>query len=160
MSQNIDLYIHRLGWRIEDLAEEIKKLALRATEEVEVIYRIKDPKTLEKKMGLKGTDDVFQIHDVYGFRILVSTESQVYQVLDVLKSNFSGFVDHDYIASPKVRSDRPKWDQKSLRLVQFVAYQREVPFEVQITTRSYHRVNETMHNRYHKEKYCNRTRRE
>lgn len=152
-SADITLYEQAINCHINQLGEVVKALAWLNTKNPIVFWRIKDPDTLRKKMGLKNTSSVFLINDVYGIRVLVDTVEEVYVVLTIIKNVFPGFVGHDYIACPKTRTDKPHLIGKSLRLIQFVAYKNEVPFEIQITTKEFHYLNKMLHAEYHLDKY-------
>jgi len=104
-------------------------------------------------MILVKTESIIDIDDVYAFRILVSSANEAYLVLKALTKSFRGFLDHDYIANPKTRPDKPHLDGKSLKLLQFIAYKNNVPFEIQITTFEWNESNELLHDEYHREKY-------
>lgn len=151
--ENISIYQHYIGCSIEALAEEVHLAVSTVVENPSIIWRIKNPETLRKKMDIKNTQDVFLIDDVYGIRVVVDLVDEAYLVLSRITRAFSGFLDHDYIVEPKTRSDKPHLKGKKLRFLQFVAYKNTVPFEIQITTRDFHKHNELLHAEYHHEKY-------
>lgn len=88
---------------------------------------------------------------MYGIRILVTTEAEVYAALQEITSTFPGFLDHDYVAFPK---RHPHLPGKELRLVQYVARKNDVAFEIQITTHEWNTANEELHAEYHRRKYA------
>ncbi len=118
-----------------------------------VVSRMKDSETLRKKMEIKSTGDIFSIKDVYGVRIIVESVKDAYIVLGKISTIFSGFLKNDFIGNPKTRPNEPNFEGKMLRLIQFIAYRNGVPFEIQITTRVFHEMNEPLHERYHRSKY-------
>lgn len=149
----ITLYEERINCPIDQLGKAVLSIAYTSNINPYVSWRVKDSSTLEKKMRLKNTSNVFLINDVYGIRVLVDTVEQVYAVLTVIQDAFPGFIGHDYVACPKTRTDKPHLIGKSLRLIQFVAYKNGVPFEIQITTNEFHTLNEKLHEEYHLDKY-------
>ena len=154
MSENlICLYQTSIGCSIEDLAREILKLATTVSPNSEISYRIKDQRILVRKMSLKNVRSVFDIDDVYGLRLLVSSVEESYDVLNVIGRFFRYVLDHDYIKEPKIRLDKPHLAGKSLRLIQIIAYRNGVRFEIQITTFDFDEENESLHGQYHDEKY-------
>lgn len=152
-SENILMYQHRIGCSVEALAEEIRLVVNTVVGNPSIKWRIKNPETLRKKMDFKKTQNVFLIDDIYGIRIVVGSVNEAYLALSKVTQTFSGFLDHDYIEKPKIRSDKPHLEGKKLQLLQFVAYKNGVSFEIQITTRSFHKQNELLHAQYHQEKY-------
>jgi|SRR3989344_801667 len=156
MSQKLLLsYKRAIDCPIEVLAEEILCLAERVSQQPQIRYRIKDADTLAKKMILKSAKSIFDIHDVYGFRVLTLSTEEAYAVQHKLIEAFGASIGHDYIAKPKTRPDKPHLDGKSLRLLQVIAYRNRVSFEIQITTFSFNEMNESLHDEYHREKYAN-----
>lgn len=149
----ITLYEKTINFRIDHLAKLVHNLAKMSIKNPEIFWRIKNPYTLEKKMRLKNTVNVFLINDVYGIRVLVDTVEEAYTVLAHVQDAFPGIIGHDYIACPKTRTDKPHLIGKSLRLIQFIAYKNKVPFEIQITTKEFHQLNERLHTEYHLDKY-------
>lgn len=149
----ITLYQKTIGCTIDELASEVLLLATTVSRDPKIYYRIKDSDVLEKKMTLKGVVSVFNIDDVYGLRILVSSVEESYAVTDVIIGAFVSFLDHDFIARPKTRPDKPHLVGKSLRLLQIVAYKNGVSFEVQVTTFEFNDENQSLHDEYHREKY-------
>ena len=147
------LYENKICCKIELLGSEIKTLAENVSHKPIVIYRVKHPETLLKKKRLKVADDVFLIHDIYGIRVIVRTTEEAYAVLGEVKKLYPGFIDHDYIQKPKVRADKPELEGKSLRMLQYIGYRNDVPFEIQITTTEFNEINESFHEQYHNEKY-------
>lgn len=150
--QQTDLmrYEERIGCSITDLSREIGSLVGFLGDNAKIIWRVKDAMTLEKKRRLKNISDALEITDIYGIRILVNNKKQVYEVLTIIQRSFSGYLDHDYIKTPKTRKELPG---RSLRLLQFKARSNGVTFEIQITTKRYNEKNEELHARYHREKY-------
>lgn len=150
--QRTDLmrYVEKIGCSITDLSREIENLLQGQSLGIKIMWRIKDAEVLEKKKSLKNISDALKITDIYGIRILVNNERQIYEVITIIKTSFPGYIAHDYIKSPKTRKDLPN---KSLRLIQFKARRNGVTFEIQITTKRYNKKNEELHERYHREKY-------
>jgi (p)ppGpp synthase/HD superfamily hydrolase len=146
-------YKKRIGCNIENLAEDVLKLAHTVTFSANISFRTKDSVTLKKKMRMKNVDDIFLIDDVFGIRIFVDSVADAYKVFEKIKETFGGLLDHDYIAYPKTRADESALKGKMLRLLQLIAYKNGVPFEIQITTREFHQENELLHARYHQRKY-------
>ena len=150
---NLALYQRAISCDICEIAEELIVLAQSVATTPKVIHRVKDPNTLAQKIILQSAKSVLDITDVYGLRILVSDVAEIYEVLCKLNRTFSGYIDHDYIETPKTRLDKPHLIGKSFRTLQFVAYKNEVPFQVQITTFGFNRMNEVLHAEYHLDKY-------
>jgi len=144
---NTSLYQREIGISLENLVSEVEKTFKDSVKIYSINYRTKSPIVLEKKLALKKTQDIFCIKDIYGIRVLVETEENAYYVLAGITKSFSGFLKNDYILNPKTK------DLDKLRLLQFIAYRRNIPFEIQITTYAFHEVNEVFHQRYHVEKY-------
>jgi len=149
----IFLYQQLIDCSIESLTEEVLSIAETASRRVVLSCRVKDSSTLAKKMIAKSTKSIMDIHDVYGIRVLVFSVSEAYAVLKAITDFFPSFLDHDYIANPKTRSDKPHLAGKSLRLLQVIAQKNSVPFEIQITTFEFNDCNELLHEEYHREKY-------
>jgi len=152
MDKSILLYQEQIGCTIDVLAMEIQLIANSVAKNPLVTSRVKDPKTLEKKMQKKNLQSVFLIDDVYGIRIIVESVDETYEVLKKMLEVFPGYLDHDYIKEPKVRINKPH-KGKVLRLLQFIAYKNDIPFEIQITTFVFHAMNELLHEGYHRKKY-------
>lgn len=154
--KDISIYKQRINCGIDLLAGEIQRIASLVAENPIIKFRVKNLETLEKKMQLKKTLRIFLIDDVYGIRILVKSVDEAYAVLEKISREFPGFLDHDYIKEPKIRPDEPGLIGKKLRLIQFIAYKNGVPFEIQITTAAFHKMNESLHANYHRRKYNSR----
>lgn len=150
---NIALYKNMIGCSITELKTELFQIIEKVQFDVSIICRVKDEKTLRKKMVLKKSNSVFEIKDVYGFRILVSNTEEAYIVLDLIRNYFQIHLEHDYLENPKIRLDKPHLAGKSLKLLQITSYKNKVPFEIQITTFHFNKSNELLHDGYHKEKY-------
>ena len=151
--KNISIYQQHIGSTINALAGEVRRTASTIAKNPLVTFRIKNPKTLKKKMLLKNTQSIFSINDIYGIRIIVESVDEAYGVLEKISQTFSGFLDHDYIKKPKTRPSEPGLKGKMLRLLQFIAHKNGVPFEIQITTAVFHKMNELLHKGYHCKKY-------
>ena len=149
----IRLYHESIGCSIEKLAEEILRLAKTISQNSDVSYRIKDPQILARKMTLKNVGSIFDIHDVYGLRVLIPSVQESYEILAVITKTFPSFLDHDYIQNPKGHPDEPYLEERSLRMLQIIAYRNGSPFEVQITTLEFNEINESFHDQYQREKY-------
>ena len=149
---NISIYQQRIGCTIHALVGEIQQAISTVVKNPMIAFRVKDSETLQKKMKLKNTENVFLINDVYGIRIIVESVEEAYKVLKNVKMEFPGYLDRDYIREPKVCLSEPN-KGKLLRLLKFIAYKNGVPFEVQITTTAFHEVNEPLHEGYHRQKY-------
>ncbi len=150
MSDNVLLYQQQIGCNIKALAEEVQRIASAVVKNPLVTFRVKDPKTLRRKMELKGVSSVFSIDDVYGIRVIVKSVEEAYRVLTEVSRVSIGYLDHDYFKAPRAV---PSVNGKTLRLLQFVAYKNGVPFEIQITTIAFHEVNESLHDGYHRRRY-------
>lgn len=146
------LYAAKVGCSIEELAKELEEHVRSACPSATCIFRVKKPDTLRKKMELKHVDDIASIDDIYGFRFLVDSVGEAYAALAAVSAAYNGHLDHDYVAHPKVRSDRPG---KAMRMIQYVAARNGVTFEVQITTREWNEANEQLHAEYHMRRYGN-----
>jgi len=152
MPETAALYEECIGSTIGELADEIQNLAAAVVPNPSVSFRIKHPETLQKKIKLKNVQSIFSVDDVYGIRIVVESADDVYTVLEKIWQTFPGYLDHDYIKEPKVRLSEPN-KGKMLRLLQFVGYKNEMPFEIQITTNAFNQENESLHDEYHRRKY-------
>ena len=150
----ISLYQESIGCSIEELAREILLLCQTVSQSSEICQRIKDSEILVKKMALKKVRSIFDIHDVYALRVLVSSVEESYEILAVIARAFPNFLEHDYIKNPKYHPDEPDLKERSLRLIQIIAYRNNTPFEIQITTFEFNEINESFHDQYHREKYC------
>ncbi len=151
--EQISSYQRLIGCSIHELAEEALCVAKTASSDATISCRVKNAETLAKKIALKKASSVLEINDVYALRVLVPSVKESYAVLNVIMRSFPSFLDHDYIANPKTRHDKPHLRGKSLRLIKVVAYRNNVPFEVQITTFEFNDGNELLHGEYHREKY-------
>ncbi len=152
--KDLSLYQKKIGCSVGELAKTIKKtIAPLMLKDFCILNRIKNPDTLKKKKHLKKVKSVFEIEDVYAFRLLVSNINEVYMVSKLIMGMFDSYLDHNYIQNPKIRPDVSCLKGKSLRLLQMIAYKNEVPFEIQITTFKFNESNELLHERYHNEKY-------
>lgn len=149
LDKNLSTYQEFIGCSIEVLVEEIKQIAESIAESPIITFRVKNPETLQKKMRIKNTENIFTIDDVYGIRIIVKSVVEAYLVLYKISKRFSGYVDHDYIKEPRMCVSEINRG-KMLRLLQFIAYKNSVPFEIQITTSAFHEMNETLHEGYKK----------
>lgn len=153
VDKNILIYQQKIDSTIESIAEEIKYITSTVVKKPFVIWRIKNSETLRKKMKLKKVKNIFLIDDVYAMRILVDSIDEIYAVLEHITKKFNGFIDHDYIEKPKRKLYEKIQKENRLRLVQFIAYKNGVPFEIQITTILFNRINESFHQKYHDLKY-------
>lgn len=152
MDEHILLYQQHIGCTINTLAKEVQQIASAVAGNPLVIFRVKDPETLRKKMKLKGASSVFSIDDVYGIRVIIESVEEAYRVLAEVSRVFMGYIDHDYIEEPKIRLNEPHKGE-AFRLLQFIAYKNGTSFEIQITTHVFHAVNELLHEEYHRRKY-------
>ena len=148
--KNISVYQQNIGISINELAEKVQRIAGSVTKKPLVSFRIKDSKTLRRKMVIEEKKDVLLIDDVYGIRVITESIEEAYEVLNKISHEFPGYIDHDYFKKIK---PVPSIDGKVLRLLQFIAYKNEVPFEIQINTAKCHVVNESLHEGYHRRKY-------
>ncbi|MCX6751563.1 MAG: hypothetical protein NT161_02225 [Candidatus Nomurabacteria bacterium] len=142
-------YIKRIGCSVESLAETIQKLVVVCVNNSEIIYRVKDEETLRKKMYHKNTTDLFMIDDIYAIRILVDSVEEAYLVLKKISSAYVGYLDHDYIKTPKECISLLN-KGKFFRQIQFIGYKNNVPFEIQITTHEFDSINKSLHEGYKK----------
>ncbi len=83
--------------------------------------RNKQPYSLYKKLSKKGT--ISDIHDLLALRIIVSSETECYRVLDALHTEFIPDLDRfkDYIKQPKPNGYRSLhtsivWDKKAVEV--------------------------------------------
>ena len=149
---DIILYQQAIGCPIEDIEQLIKDtLAKTEVNDFRIVSRVKNPKNLEKKKGLKQVTSVLEIEDVYALRVLVKTERHIYTVSEIIAKSFRHYIDHNFIQNPKILPHQTHLP--SLRLLQIIAYRNDIPFEIQITTFEYHEVNESLHQRYHQRTY-------
>lgn len=148
MVNEIAKYQRRIDCTIDTLAEEVRAVACIVVQDPFVAFRTKDPETLSKKMRLKNTANIFSIDDVYAIRIVVASVDEVYDILGKIVGTFPGHLDHDYIREPKTNPEG-----KQLRLLQFIAYRNQAPFELQVTTQEFNEINELLHEHYHHKKY-------
>lgn len=86
-----------------------------------------------------------EIHDLMGFRVLVDEVEQCYEIVDAITQRWSTwrFEIHDYVANPKDNG------YQSLHI--HVAAEHDLRFEIQVRTRSMHRIceeGEAAHWRY------------
>ena len=142
-----------IGVTIISLAEKIEEISKTVTSDIIVIYRIKNINSIKKKLLLKNSHNIFSIKDIYGIRVLTNNEKEIYLILNKISQIFSGYVKYDYIKTPKTREGVPSLKGKELRLIIFIAYINNIPFEIQITTKKFNDENEKLHWRYHLEKY-------
>ncbi len=149
-SDSLSLYKETIGCSIEVLAAKIHQLSTLAANKPSVVFRIKNMETLRKKMTLKGSSEISSIDDIYGIRVLVDSTEEIYGTLQRLMLAFPGYIDHDYVTTPKINPNRPG---KALRLVQYIAKEKGLTFEVQITTHAWNEINEKLHEEYHQKKY-------
>ena len=146
-------YRQAIGCDIDELVNEITRLAKSISKEVKVLRRVKDSDILRRKMVLKGAKSIFEIDDVYGLRILTSSVEKAYMILHSVMNEYPSTLDHDYIANPKVNPEKPHLKRESLRMLQVILYKNKVPFEVQITTFRFNEINESFHEQYHRKRY-------
>jgi len=150
---HLSQYQRKIKCSVEELVKVIEKLIRPFVKKHQIFPQIKSLETLEKKMCLRKSKSIFEIKDVYRFRILVTSIDEIYTISKLILQKFEGYLDHDYIKNPKTRKDVPSLKGKSLKLLQIIVYKNKVPFEVQITTFKFNESNELLHKRYHKEKY-------
>ncbi len=144
------MYQERIGIAIDKLAKEIYNIASRVISNPTVAFRIKNPETLQKKMRLLQIPDIFLIHDIYGIRIIVESVKEAYMILDEVSRVLPGQLTLDYFKNPK-KVQCP--DGKTIQFLKFVALRNNALFEIQITTKGRHAVNEAQHEQYHRMKY-------
>jgi guanosine-3',5'-bis(diphosphate) 3'-pyrophosphohydrolase len=101
----------------------------------EVTGREKNVYSIYKKMKQKGLP-FEQVHDIYGFRIIVDSVDNCYRTLGIVHNLYKPIPGRfkDYIAIPKANG------YQSLHTVVFGPF--GVPIEIQIRTRDMHRVAE------------------
>lgn len=149
----LQIYEKSIDCTINELAKDVKGLAKEVVSSSMVTYRVKDPISLKRKMLHKKTADIFLIKDIYGIRILVDEVEDVYKVLNYISSKIVGYVKNDYIANPKIREGAAELKGKKIRFIQYIAVKNSTLYEIQITTREFHRQNEKLHRVYKKYKY-------
>ena len=150
MDKHIDLYQSLIGCTIDEIGISIETLIVKIVPKGKVFWRVKDSKTLQRKMVLNNKTSIETIKDIYAYRIIVNTDQEVYMILDVISLAFKGKLKKDYIKQPKRLYSE---DPIILRLVQYIAERNSVFFEIQITTWQYHNMNESCHGNYHLRKY-------
>lgn len=93
-----------------------------------IIWRIKSPYRVYKKMEKNNTTDLWKITDILAFRITTTDVTNCYSILWAIHSKFKPLIKwiKDYIAVPK-----SNW-YKSLHTV--VVWICEIPVEIQIRT--------------------------
>ncbi len=149
----LQIYEERIGCSIVELTKHIAGLASKVVNNSICSFRVKDESSLKKKLLLKKTKDIFLLKDVYGIRILVDEVEDVHKVLNFLSGKISGYVKNDYIVSPKTRDEVINLKGKKIRFIQYIATKNGVFYEIQITTKEFHRLNEELHEGYKKYKY-------
>jgi len=149
-NKNILMYQERIGCTIDALAKEIENIASRVTPNPIVTFRMKNSKTLQRKMVLLQVKSVFLIHDVYGIRIIVKSVEEAYMVLSEVSRVLPGQLTLDYFKKPKKVLPA---GSKTIQFLKFVAFRNDALFEIQITTKGRHVVNEAQHEQYHRKKY-------
>jgi (p)ppGpp synthase/HD superfamily hydrolase len=150
MDTQIALFQSLIGCTIDEIGTDILSVVRKVVPKADILSRIKDPITLKKKMLLKKTETVTDIRDVYAYRILVRTDAEAYRILEIIGATFDGYLKNDFIKKPKQLFDG---DPIMMRMLQYVAKKNSVYFEIQITTREYHEMNESCHDNYHRRKY-------
>ncbi len=154
MNSNIlKMYQKVIGCDIDTLEGEVRDVLGDIADIVHVDTRIKSLEKIQQKIILKGLPDIFSLKDVYGIRIIVTSAKEAYKVIDQISHHFAGFLKNDYIAYPKTRHDIPRLRGKMVRFLQYIAYKNNIPFEIQITTTTFHKMNEALHDGYKKRKY-------
>ena len=153
LQKYIEQYQNAIGCTIDDLVETLQSILSKDIPGVLINTRVKSSKGIDRKMKKKGTSNIFALKDVYGIRIITDTVDSAYMTYRKIIYVFPGFLKHDYIAHPKTRRGIPKLQGKKVRFLQYVAYKNGVPFEIQITTKEFHKENEILHNGYIQRKY-------
>jgi (p)ppGpp synthase/HD superfamily hydrolase len=151
IEKQFESYKTCIGISIEDLSDTIRTYISPLCTNLLVSHRIKDLRTLQMKLSLKRETSIFSLVDVYGIRILTDTVEEVYSALQDIDCRIKGYVEHDYIAQPKVNYARIN---AVLRLLKYVGYWNQTSFEIQITTKEFHALNEALHAEYHRKKYA------
>ncbi len=150
--ESILLYQECIGITIDTLTCRIYNLASTITKNLVITFRIKDSETLRKKMLRKNTLNIFSIHDIYGIRILVNSIDNAYHMLKLINLVFPMYLANDFIKKPRLLFDYG-FKGKSFKCLRIVAYENNVPFEIQITTYEFHLINELHHVVYHRKLY-------
>jgi (p)ppGpp synthase/HD superfamily hydrolase len=149
----IAVYQERIGCTIESIADKIQSAISLVVREAKIVFRVKDPEDLKRKMLYKKITDVFLIRDVYGLRILVRSVDEAYLILKKIRElPYGARLVDDFIASPKQLTG-PSFEGKEFKCLRIIAQENNVPFEVQITTYAFHEINESHHNTYKQERY-------
>ena len=146
-SIEISLYQEKINCSIEQLTQKIRTLINPALD-AEIFYRVKNEKTLKQKIVLKKAPDVFSIHDVYAIRIIVNRKIDAYTIFENLKKQLRTYSLSDFIKNP-IKFLDPGFEGKSFKCLRIVAYENDAPFEIQITTKKFHKVNEAQHEVFH-----------
>ncbi|MES3032150.1 MAG: hypothetical protein V4699_02835 [Patescibacteria group bacterium] len=148
ITKQISLYQARIGIDINPLAEEIRIITSKVVSDSIIMSRIKHPLILKKKMQLFNVTDIFLIDDVYGIRVIVDKVEQAYEVLNEISQVLCGDIILDYFKEPKKVSGKT-----TIQFLKFVAFINNTAFEIQITTKGRHKINEVQHKEYHDIKY-------
>ncbi|PIP87354.1 hypothetical protein COW81_00745 [Candidatus Campbellbacteria bacterium CG22_combo_CG10-13_8_21_14_all_36_13] len=145
----ISLYIARIGCTLDSIVQIVSSVLCIKFDDIHIDSRVKDQESLTKKMLLKGVHDIFSIRDIYALRILLNSVEEVYLVSEILL----GLFDRAYIANDFVAHPKSTVNGQVFRCIRIIAYINDVPFELQITTKDFHTMNESSHVIYKKERY-------
>ncbi len=129
-----------LGERAVEVSAILKKAEIR---HAAVYNRVKSLESASEKVRRRGLDDVEQLNDLYGMRIVVENELDVYRCLNVVCSQYEVIPGtlKNYIVSPKPSG------YQSIHVVNNIDGRR---VEFQIRTTTMHEQAEAEHEAYKK----------
>ena len=129
---------------LRDTKKEFQKTAVMEMKRIlddlwvdsEVDFRIKSPYSIHKKLARKGFENVNDLYDIYGIRIIVPTITDCYKVLGEIHSRWHTlpYRFKDYIALPKPNGYR----SLHTTIIGFLKRFTTQPTELQIRTRDMH----------------------
>ena len=129
-----------LGERAVEISERLRRAQIR---NATVYNRVKSIESATEKIKRRGLDDVEQLNDLYGMRIVVQNELDVYRCLNVLCNEFEvvpGTL-KNYIQAPKASG------YQSVHVVNNIDGRR---VEFQLRTTAMHEQAEAEHEAYKK----------
>jgi len=151
----IEVYMHQLGLDIKQMENHLKYLLSAKISHFTIQSRIKDETAIKKKMRMKKTLDIFQLKDIYAFRVLVSNIEDAFIAYNILIKNFPCEISKtkNYLLVFKPVIGHEGYGHQAL---QATFWYNNCRFEVQITTPKLHERNESMHLEYKHNKYGGR----
>ena len=150
-SRRVEEYQRTIGYEIYELGKLLKSIVSTKVGKFTIQYRVKNERTISRKMFAKNTASVFFLRDIYAFRILVKDTNDCYMISQTLMKVFPWQIYTDFIISPIV------WDTNSTmyQALQLVFLLNSCKVEVQVMTPKMHIVNEKNHHLYKEKKYRN-----